>query len=68
MPGRLPAAGQPEPEPHRDAFAKLKAVLRRRQERTVDRLRAALGESLDWFPPEECRNYLRHAGYTLHAT
>jgi transposase len=63
----LPAYS-PDLNPIEQAFAKLKAELRRRGERTVDGLWAALGESLDWFPPEECRSYLRHAGYTLRGT
>ena len=55
----------PDLNPIELAFSKLKATLRRREERTVEGLWAALGESLDWFPPDECRRYLRHAGYTL---
>jgi transposase len=58
----------PDLNPIELAFSKLKAVLRRREERTVERLWAALGESLDWFPADECRRYLGHAGYTLRAT
>jgi hypothetical protein len=46
-------------------FAKLKAELRRRSERNVYRLWDTLGESLDWFAPDECLNYFRHSGYTL---
>jgi len=37
----------------------------RRAERNVERLWDALGESLDWFSPQECLNYFRHSGYTL---
>jgi transposase len=58
----------PDLNPIELAFSKLKAVLRRREERAVEGLWAALGESLDWFTPDECRRYLSHAGYTLHAT
>ena len=58
----LPAYS-PDLNPIEQAFSKLKAELRRREERTVDRLWGALGESLDWFTPDECRNYLRNAGY-----
>jgi transposase len=57
----------PDLNPIELAFSKLKAALRRREERTVEGLWAALGESLDWFPPDECRRYLGHAGYTLRA-
>jgi transposase len=55
----------PDLNPIEQAFSKLKANLRRREERTVDGLWVALGESLDWFPPDECLRYLGHAGYTL---
>lgn len=59
----------PDLNPIEMALAKLKAELRRREERTVDGLWAALGESLDWFSPAECQSYFRHAGYrTLHRT
>jgi len=64
----LPAYS-PDLNPIEQAFAKLKAELRRREERTVDRLWEVLGESLDWFSPHECQNYFRHAGYrTLRRT
>jgi transposase len=53
----------PDLNPIENAFSKVKAVLRRREERTVEGLWAALGQSLDWFAPDECRRYLRHAGY-----
>jgi transposase len=58
----LPAYS-PDLNPIENAFSKLKAELRRRAIREVDRLWAALGESLDWFTPAECRNYFRHCGY-----
>jgi transposase len=58
----LPAYS-PDLNPIEQAFSKLKAELRRREERTVDRLWDALGQSLDWFTPAECGNYFRHAGY-----
>jgi transposase len=59
----------PDLNPIELAFAKLKAELRRRAERTVDRLWAAFGESLDWVSPAECRNYFRHSGYhAAHGT
>jgi transposase len=53
----------PDLNPIELAFSKLKAELRRREERTVDRLWNALGQSLDWFTPAECGHYFRHAGY-----
>jgi transposase len=63
----LPAYS-PDFNPIEQVFAKLKAELRKRAERSVDRLWAILGESLDWFSPAECGNYFRHAGYTLQGT
>jgi transposase len=64
----LPPYG-PDLNPIGQAFRKLKAELRRREERTVDRLEAALGESLEWFSPDDCQSYFRDAGYnTLRGT
>jgi transposase len=63
----LPAYS-PDFNPIEQVFAKLKAELRKRAERSVDRLWSTLGESLDWFSPEECSSYFRHAGYTLRGT
>jgi transposase len=45
------------------AFSKLKALLRREGERTVEGLWTFLGQALDAFSPRECRNYFRHCGY-----
>jgi transposase len=44
-------------------FAKLKALLRKAAERTVDSLWRRIGTLLDEITPQECQNYLRHAGY-----
>jgi transposase len=54
----------PDLNPIESAFAKLKRLLRRAAERTVDGLWDASGRLLDRFTPLECRNYFRHAGYT----
>jgi transposase len=54
----------PEYNPIELAFAKLKGLLRTAQERTVEGLWQALGRLLDRFSPQECRNYIRHCGYT----
>ena len=56
----------PDLNPIEQAFAKLKAMLRKARERTVDDLWAFLGRALDAFGPQECANYFRHCGY--HAT
>jgi transposase len=59
----------PDLNPIEQAFAKLKALLRKAQERTVEGVWSFLGRVLEAFAPEECRNYIRHCGYgtpTLH--
>jgi transposase len=53
----------PDLNPIEQAFAKLKALLRKIAARTVSKLWDALGELLDRFTPQECANYLAHAGY-----
>jgi hypothetical protein len=45
------------------AFAKLKALLRKAAERTVDGLWSAIGRFVDVFTPQECANYFAAAGY-----
>jgi hypothetical protein len=45
------------------AFANLKGLLRKAQERSVPALWAAIGNLLDRSTPAECRNYFRVAGY-----
>jgi transposase len=49
--------------PIENAFSKLKALLRRAAERTVDGLRSAIGRIIDRFTSTECRNYFIAAGY-----
>ena len=53
----------PDFNPIENAFAKLKALLRKAAERTVDGLWSAIGRLIDLFKPEECRNYFTAAGY-----
>ena len=53
----------PDLNPIEQAFAKLKALLRKAAERTVDGLWNAIGKLLDLFPPAECANYLANSGY-----
>lgn len=53
----------PDLNPIEMAFAKLKGLLRKAAQRTVAALWDKIGELLDAFTPEECVNYLRHAGY-----
>jgi transposase len=45
------------------AFSKLKALLRKAAERTVDRLWDRIGELIGAFSSRECRNFLAHQGY-----
>ena len=58
----------PDLNPIELAFAKLKHMLRSTGKRTIDDLWQFLGQALDAFTPSECRNYLRHCGYSLTAT
>ena len=53
----------PDLNPIELAFAKLKALLRKAAERTVDALWDRIGLVLDAFTPQECANYFRHDGY-----
>jgi len=53
----------PDLNPIELAFAKLKAMLRKAAKRSVEELWTKIGDLLDAFTPEECRNYFRHAGY-----
>jgi transposase len=53
----------PDLNPIENAFAKLKAGLRKAAERSVDALWRRIGELLDDFSPQECANYFTHAGY-----
>jgi transposase len=53
----------PDLNPIEQAFAKLKALLRKLAARTVAALWDALGDLLDRFTPRECANYLANAGY-----
>ena len=55
----------PDLNPIELAFSKLKWLLRSAAERTVDALWSRLGQLLDAFPPQQCRNYFRHCGYPV---
>lgn len=54
----------PDLNPIELCFAKLKAILRAARCRSVDTLWPLLGECLQRFSPDECRNYFDHAGYS----
>jgi len=53
----------PDLNPIEQAFAKLKAHLRKAQERTIDTLWPRIGKILDHFKPAECANFFVNAGY-----
>lgn len=53
----------PDLNPIEQAFAKLKALLRKIAARTISALWDALGEVVARFTPQECANYLANAGY-----
>jgi transposase len=53
----------PDLNPIELAFAKLKELLRKAAERTVEALWHRIGQILEAFTPLECANYIRHAGY-----
>lgn len=53
----------PDLNPIEQMFAKLKLLLRKAAERTVDATWKRIGDLLDHFPPKECANYLKNSGY-----
>jgi transposase len=53
----------PDLNPIEQAFAKLKAALRKAQARTIDAVVQEVARALPSFSPAECGNYFRHAGY-----
>ena len=58
----LPAYS-PDLNPIEQAFAKIKAHLRKAEARTLDALWRTLGDICNLFEPQECWNYLKAAGY-----
>ncbi|MGO4572672.1 transposase [Microvirga sp. 2TAF3] len=58
----LPAYS-PDLNPIEQAFAKIKAHLRKAEARTVDALWRTLGEIRNLFEPQECWSYLKATGY-----
>ena len=53
----------PDLNPIEQAFAKLKALLRKATARTVDDLWRAIADSLNEFEADECANFFQNAGY-----
>ncbi len=58
----------PDLNPIEMAIAKLKALLRKAAARTTASLWDTIGNSLAAFTPQECANYLAHAGYAAIAS
>jgi transposase len=53
----------PDFNPIENAFAKLKAILRKAAARTIDDLWAAIRDALPKFTAQDCANYFTAAGY-----
>lgn len=53
----------PDLNPIEQVFAKLKALLRKAQERSVEATWKRIGALLSEFSPRECANYLTNSGY-----
>ena len=54
----------PDLNPIEQMFAKLKTLLRKADERTIDATWKRIGSLLDCFNAQECSNYLVNSGYT----
>lgn len=57
----------PDFNPIESAFSKLKALLRKAAERTVQGLWTAISVAVSAFSPQECANYFAAAGYDRDA-
>jgi len=55
----------PDLNPIENAFAKMKAHVRKVAARTIEALEAATANALLTFRPAECANFFTHAGYGL---
>ena len=53
----------PDLNPIEQVFAKLKTLLRKAAERTVETTWKRIGTLLEAFSPQECANYLANSGY-----
>lgn len=53
----------PDLNPIEQVFAKLKTLLRKAAERTIEATWKRIGALLDRFTPDECANYIANAGY-----
>jgi transposase len=55
----------PDLNPIEQVFAKLKHLLRKAKERSIEAAWRRIGTLLQCFTADECRNYFRNAGYGL---
>ena len=55
----------PDLNPIEQVFAKLKTLLRKAAERTVQATWQRIGALLQHFTPQECANYFKNAGYAF---
>lgn len=53
----------PDLNPIEQVFSKIKTLLRKADLRTVETTWRGIGATLSQFSPQECANYLTHAGY-----
>jgi transposase len=53
----------PDLNPIEMAFSKLKAMLRKAAERSIDDLWKRIGKIIDTFTAQECQNFFTHSGY-----
>ena len=61
--GFSPAPYSPDLKPIEQVFPKLKTLLRKVAERTVEATWQRIGALLNCFTPLDCANYIRNAGY-----
>jgi len=59
----FPPRYSPDLNPIEQVFAKLKTLLRKADERTIEATWRRIGSLLDCFTPAECANYLKNSGY-----
>ena len=56
----------PDLNPIEQVFAKLKALLRKYRERTLEALWKRLDSLIELVTLDECRNFIQHCGYRLN--